>query len=174
MKIRPSIYLVSDTHFGHQKIEDWSKRKASHNEDIVKAWNSVIKKHDVVLHLGDLSMTNKETTSGWTKRLRGRKYLILGNHDNHSVSWYADCGFTVIPPALYFVKDKYENRKYICFTHEPIKPLPEGWFNIHGHLHGDNHRGIKTTGKHFDVGVDAIGYQPVPLYSLLASIKKKI
>lgn len=174
MKIRPSIFLTADTHFGHQRIEDWCERKKSHNEDMVRKWNSVIKKQDVVLHLGDLTMTNKETTIGWTKRLKGRKYLIRGNHDGNSVSWYADCGFTVIPPSLYFIMDKYENKTYVCFTHEPIVPLPKGWFNIHGHLHGDDHRGIETSDSHFDVGVDSMGYKPIPLYDLLAQIKKKM
>lgn len=172
MRIRPDIFLTSDTHFGHQKMVEWGHRKESHNEDIVKAWNSAVGRDDTVLHLGDLSMANKESTLKWTLKLQGKKYLILGNHDGHSESWYKDCGFTILPNAYYKTHDKYGTDLRVLFTHEPVIPLPEKWFNIHGHLHGDSHRGIETTDHHFDVGVDPLGFKPMRLYQLLDIFKK--
>lgn len=171
MKIRPSIFLISDTHFGHQKMIDLGYRKESHNEDIIRNWNSVVSKKDVVLLLGDLTMVNKEETMKFTKRLNGRKYLILGNHDDNSSKWYKDCGFEVIPPAMYFSHTKYDEAVKVMFTHEPVLPLPVDWINIHGHLHGDNHRNIGTSSSHYDVSYDRI-HIPKPLYEILALFKK--
>lgn len=168
MKIRPNIFLTSDSHFGHQKMVEWGHRKETHNEDMVEAWNLVVGKDDVVLHLGDLTMCNKEQTQKWTLRLNGEKYLILGNHDDNSDKWYQDCGFTVIPDAHYDRHDRSGNLEHFLLTHEPIVPLPIGWYNIHGHLHGDKHRNIATSNYHFDVGVDAIGFKPKPLFEIMA------
>lgn len=171
MNIKPSIYLTSDTHFGHQSLVGWGERSESHNEDMVEAWNTVIGKHDTVLHLGDLSFVNKENTARWTHLLKGKKYLVRGNHDSASDTWFSYVGFTVLPALFETFKDKYGNSLKILFTHEPIFDLPDGWFNIHGHLHGDNHRNIITTKHHYDVGVDAHGYKPILLAKILDHFK---
>lgn len=174
MKITPDIFLTSDTHFGHQNMVNWGQRTASFNEDIVKAWNSVVSEKDTILHLGDLTMTNKANTKNWTDRLNGNKYLILGNHDDRSEAWYKDCGFTVIPDAHEGYTDKYDKWIDYLFTHEPISNLPENWFNVHGHLHGNEHRGIlPDKSKYIDVGVDAIGFTPKRLYEIMALLNTK-
>lgn len=168
MKIQPNMFLTADTHFGHHKMVDWGHRTETYNEDIVAAWNSVVHKDDVVLHLGDLTMSKKEETKRWTDQLMGTKFLIRGNHDGESDGWFRDCGFETIPASFRIFKDKYDNHYSVLFTHEPVQDLPDNWFNIHGHLHGNSHRGEKPTDRHFDVGVDAVGFTPVRLSELLS------
>ena len=168
MKITPQTFLIADTHFGHNKMVDiWGKRKASHNEDMVEAWNSVVGKHDVVLHLGDLTMTGKEETLKYTSRLRGKKYLIRGNHDEASDTWFSDVGFTTIPAAFQVFKDKYDKYQSVLFTHVPVADMPTNWFNIHGHLHGDAHRMKLKDARYFDVGADPLDFVPIKLYEVL-------
>lgn len=175
MKITPNIFLTADTHFGHSKIWDtWGHRKEGFEEEVIENWNVVVGKHDVLLHLGDLTLTNKEKTIGWTSQLRGRKYLIRGNHDSGSDTWYRDCGFEVIPNAYQRFGQKDGSYIHVLFTHEPVLGLLKGWFNIHGHLHGDKHRGIDTTPSHYDVGMDACGLKPVKLSEILADFKEII
>lgn len=176
MNIRPSIFVTADTHFGHVKLVDiWGRRKPDHNEVMIERWNAIVGKRDVVLHLGDLTMLGKHETMAYTSQLNGIKYLVRGNHDEASDTWYKDCGFTVIPPCFQQFRDKYENWFNILFTHIPVHPLPgEDWFNIHGHLHGDNHRGHKPTPRHFDVGVDPNDLTPVRLSTLLDEIKSTL
>lgn len=174
MNIRPSIFLTADTHFGHEKqVNLWGKRPPQFEELIIEKWNSVVHKHDIVLHLGDLTMTNKEQTIKWTHQLNGEKYLIRGNHDEASDSWYRDCGFEVIPGAFQIFKDKYDHYFNVFFTHVPVAPLPAGdWFNIHGHLHGDHHRRMEGINDHYyDVGVDPRAYLPVRLSDVLNEFK---
>ncbi len=167
MNITENIWLTSDTHFGHTKMYDFfDLRKEGFEEEIIAKWNSVVGKHDVVLHLGDLTMVGKEPTKKWTTRLRGRKYLILGNHDRgRGAKWFNDCGFIVIPPAFY-IHNEFDGKKYV-FTHEPVLPLPPDWFNIHGHLHGNSHRKVITTASHYDVGVDCNNLTPIRLKDVL-------
>ncbi len=166
MNINERVWLTSDTHFGHTKMYDFfDLRKKGFEEEIIAKWNSKIGKHDVVLHLGDLTMVGKEETIKWTSRLRGRKYMIKGNHDNRSDQWFADCGFTVIPPVFY-IHNPFGVERYI-FTHEPVLNLPDNWYNIHGHLHGNSHRKVETTPQHIDVGVDCNDLYPIQLADVL-------
>lgn len=182
MTIKPNIFLTSDTHFGHQSIVDWGHRKPTHNEDMIASWNACIRKeqHPVILHLGDLTFANRDQTEQWVKQLGGEKYLIKGNHDNKSDKWYQDLGFTVIPPAYFQFQDKYGKWYRVLFTHEPVMPLPfdqrhtgDEWFNIHGHLHGDNHRNIFTTENHFDVGTDAHNHGLLQLAQIMSFFKSR-
>lgn len=167
MIIRPSIFLTADTHFGHSKTyTHWKQRFEGFEEMIVKDWNRVVNKKDIVLHLGDLTLCNKEKTQYYTSRLNGKKYLILGNHDSHSITWYRECGFTVIPACFWIYKDKYENYTKFLFTHIPVDPLPENWFNLHGHCHGNSHRGELPTIRHCDVGIDIFN-KPIQLFEII-------
>lgn len=167
MKITPQIYVTSDTHFGHKNMIKWGHREEGFDQKLVDVWNSIVFKKAIVLHLGDLTMCNKETTLKYTSQLNGQKFLILGNHDKNSVTWYKDIGFTVIPNAYY----QHKGSHYL-FTHEPVESLPADWFNIHGHLHGngnrlDETRWIAESKQHIDVGVDPMQYKPVQLLQLM-------
>lgn len=172
MKIKPDIFLTSDTHFGHTRLwQEWG-RKENFEEIIIENWNKLVKKDDIVLHLGDLSLANKEKTKFWTSRLNGRKYLIRGNHDSNSDSWYKECGFDTIPNALKHFGLKDDTYMKVLFTHIPEPNLPEGWFNVHGHLHGDKHRGEAPNKiQYYDVGVDACDFKPIRLWQVLGELK---
>ena len=138
---------------------------------MIEKWNEVVGKHDIVLHLGDLTLSNKEKTKEWTDQLNGEKYLIEGNHDRLRHTWYSDCGFEVIPMAYQKFGQKNGSHLNVLFTHEPVLNLPKGWFNIHGHLHGDDHRGISTTPYHYDAGVDANELKPIKLSEILSEFQ---
>ena len=172
MKLTPQFYLIADLHFGHSGIEKY--RVKDYHDLIAKNWNNVISKNDNVLVLGDLTLTSKEKSIDYFKKLRGNKFLIRGNHDGHSVTWYKDCGFRVVEPIYNVFKDKYDKRYHVLFTHVPVITLPEGWFNIHGHIHRGVHRDYDLTERHINLSAEAIDYTPVPLYKLLSNIKKNV
>ena len=92
-----NTWIISDTHFGHENIIKYCNRPFSSVEEMdarmIKLWNNVVKKNDIVYHLGDFGVGNKEYISKIVSKLNGRIFLILGNHDSHPVKWYYDCGF---------------------------------------------------------------------------------
>lgn len=159
-------------------MTEYQGRNVGFEEEIIKEWNSVVSKTDTVVVLGDLAMGKKDKIQPWTNRLKGKKYLVLGNHDSGTDSFYSYCDFTVVPDLHEAFRDKYDNWAHYLFTHEPVFGLPDGWINVHGHLHGNTHRQCEENKKprekdmHFDVGVDAIGYKPIRLFEIMSRMKK--
>lgn len=85
----PSVFLTSDTHFGHagvcrfltstgEKLRPWDNPEEM-DEEMVKRWNETVKPTDKVYHLGDVVINRKALTI--MHRLNGDKVLIKGNHD---------------------------------------------------------------------------------------------
>ena len=171
MKLTSNFYLTADTHFFHNALLHLTSRPENFDEMIVENWNKVVTKREKVLHLGDLSLGNKEKTMAISKRLRGEKYLIRGNHDGKGQTWFRECGFEVVEKIYKVFTNEYDQRIPVLFTHAPVLDLPRGWFNIHGHLHSNkpisddsNHRGIILNNQYYDVGVDAHNFKLVKLY----------
>lgn len=66
------IWLISDTHFNHANILKFTDSRTGlpvrpgfesvdhMNEHMIERWNSVVKPGDIVYHLGDVVMGNKE------------------------------------------------------------------------------------------------------------------
>ena len=84
------IWIVSDTHFGHNNMLKFKDKDNNPirpgfstveemDEHMIECWNSVVKDGDIVYHLGDVFFDNGHTV---LPRLKGRKRLLLGNHDN--------------------------------------------------------------------------------------------
>ena len=167
MIIKPTTFVISDFHFYHENIIEYANRPMDFGELIVRKWNETNGMNDDVLFLGDLTFKGKELTKRYTDKLWGNKYMLLGNHDNKSVSWYQDCGFIVINPVYKtFVNSKGKFPTLI--THEPVQDLPKGWFNIHGHIHGGTHREYPLTERHFNVSCEPLGYKPIQIFEIVS------
>lgn len=104
-------------------------------EQLVKNWNNVVGKDDLVWHLGDFALGGKqhETIPNIRSRLNGRINLVLGNHDNHSMKFYYDAGFDKV-----YDKPIITN-EFIILSHQPIEFLNDNcpFFNVYGHVHDD-------------------------------------
>ena len=53
------VYLISDTHFYHNKIGKYCGRPDNWFDLIINNWNRTVKNSDIVLHLGDFSFGGK-------------------------------------------------------------------------------------------------------------------
>ena len=133
----PSVFLVSDTHFGHAgvcrftesdgvtKIRPWTDPDEM-DEEMVKRWNETVKPSDKVYHLGDVVINRKSLSI--MHRLNGDKVLIRGNHDIFRDDEY----------RLYFRELRaYHVMNGMILSHIPVHEDSLGRFgvNIHGHLH---------------------------------------
>ena len=135
----PSVFLVSDTHFGHAgvcrfvrndgvtKLRPWDTADEM-DEFMVRAWNERVRPTDKVYHLGDVVINRKAL--GIMRRLNGDKVLIRGNHDIFKDTDYRE----------HFRELRaYHVMNGMILSHIPIHSESLGRFgvNIHGHLHAN-------------------------------------
>ena len=135
----PSVFLVSDTHFGHTgvcrfvrndgvtKLRPWDTAEEM-DEFMVKAWNERVRPTDKVYHLGDVVINRKAL--GIMRRLNGDKVLIRGNHDIFRDTDYRE----------HFRELRaYHVMNGMILSHIPIHTESLGRFgvNIHGHTHAN-------------------------------------
>lgn len=141
----PAIFLVSDTHFGHEKTCTVFKRADGSplrpfasaeemDEHMIAAWNERVKPTDKVYHLGDVVINRKALKT--LARLNGDKVLIRGNHDI----------FPDVEYREYFRELRaYHVMNGMIFSHIPVHPESLGRFgvNLHGHLHANRVKKIR-------------------------------
>ena len=80
-------YYAADLYFHHPKAIDMDKRPFVDLEDmhaqLINNWNKKVLKTDTVYILGDFSFCKKaEKVNELLRVLKGKKYLIRGNHDD--------------------------------------------------------------------------------------------
>jgi len=121
-----TIFLTSDTHFGHANIIKLSNRPfrdVQHmNEMLIKNWNSVVGPEDHVYHLGDVALGTFEDSIKCLGRLNGIKHLVTGNHDR----MFIDPDVKNIERAT-----KYKER-FLPQYAEYFKYIEEGTFDSEG------------------------------------------
>lgn len=156
------IWVISDTHFGHQNIIGYCNRPYRNyllmDKDIVERWNSVVKPDDIVYHLGDVYMQcSKDYIENTLGRLNGRKRLILGNHDNGK-DQILQRYFQKIMMWRMFPEFN------ILLTHVPVheSSLRETMVNVHGHIHDKP----SPKGPYKCVCVEQINYIPINIEDL--------
>lgn len=172
LNITLDTWIVSDTHFGHDNIVRYCNRPTNHEQIIVQNWNSVVADAEDVLHLGDL-IFNSNRGSVYARQLKGRKFLLKGNHDKGSAAWFQDRGFTKLLGNKIFWP---YGKKRVLFSHEPdASDIP--WdINIHGHIHNNGYHGniptdLDLTRDYRNVSVEVMDYTPVRLREILEGDK---
>lgn len=176
------IWFTSDLHLGHESIIRMQNRPFSDveemNNELIHHINSVVKPTDKLYILGDVSHhISAEETSELIRRIHGRKYLIFGNHD--LVQNPEKCPYN---PALFefegfYLKLNAQGQNFILM-HYPLLSWDKarnGSVMLHGHIHSDpsyNEREITSGIRRYDVGMDANGYYPVSLDTVLDWVKR--
>lgn len=168
-----TIFLISDTHFGHVKMLEFLRADGTRvrrefsnvkemDEAMVERWNTTVKPQDHVYHLGDFTMDHK-LVAKYARQLNGHKRLVLGNHDHYDPRVYYDAGF----------KKVYSSRSIegLVLTHIPIHFLSIplwGLGNVHGHTHAEPAYGP----EYQNVSVEQINYTPIALETVKARFLK--
>lgn len=156
-------WLITDTHFFHDKMVEFCGRPADHTERIMARWIEMVGWTDPIFHLGDIMLGSgrKNRMKEIITALPGHKTLVRGNHDKESLSWYMANGWHSAVEGLLY--------RDIWITHCPAKVLPEGAvINIHGHHHNNGHRSWEfEKGKpepwHHLLAIENTDYRPVDL-----------
>lgn len=178
------IYFTSDTHFCHSNIINLSQRPFRHvdemNQCLIQNWNAYLSEYDEIYILGDFAYKGATgAVNNILTRLKGKKYLIRGNHD----LFIDDVSFDT--SAFEWIKDyyvlDYKKLKFVLF-HYPILEW-QGFFGDAIHLYGHVHNSSKSPEqakrlsvlgpRAVNVGVDVNDYFPVSIESILKRVIKK-
>ena len=174
MKSKLNIFVISDNHFNHWKINKYCNRKFKNleemNEIMIKKWNSTIRPQDLIIHLGDIVFTKgkSENIKNILKQLKGKKILVMGNHDRKNKTWYLTNGFDFVCDRMIW---RYNNRK-ILFIHNKNSATYNDYrtcdFIICGHSHNKGKMyNRKRKSILVNVSVEQVNYTPQLLISIL-------
>jgi calcineurin-like phosphoesterase family protein len=177
------IYFTADTHFNHSNVINLCDRPfdtiEQMNKVLTENWNSCVTNRDEIYILGDfIFRKNGVEANEIIRKLKGKKYLIRGNHDKYiDSSDFDKSGFEWIQDyyALY-----YKKLKFVLF-HYPICEW-DGYFRDSIHLYGHVHHGgnspeqqkrLEALGhRAINVGVDVHDYYPVSIEAILKMVEQ--
>ena len=181
----PKRFVIADTHFSHKNILTFEphyrgarfKNVEEMDEFIIKQWNETVAPEDTVYHLGDVAFADGIKH---IKRLNGKKFLVMGNHDNNlSLNQWKEVGFENV---FGFQKLKNNGFEFIL-THCPLHPDEISYYpnatNVHGHIHSRlvflNHlTGVSVDGRYINVGVELTDFKPVDVDDLFTFYNKTL
>jgi calcineurin-like phosphoesterase family protein len=145
------------------------------NEALITNWNALVSKVDEIYILGDFLYKDSGIHANeFLKRLKGKKYLIKGNHEKYLTSGNFDAS------AFEWVKDyhvlNYKDARFILF-HYPILEW-QHYFKKSAHLYGHIHNNesnarkvyanLESPERAINVGVDVNNYYPVNAETIYA------
>lgn len=179
-----NYYITTDTHLGHNGIH--KHRVEDYEERIIKHLKYTIQENDVLIHLGDVVFNDGNK---WMEQLNSipcRKWLVKGNHDKRTYTWYINNGFDFIGETINLKLYGYN----ILLSHVPQRldnmttigsDLVESCIdiNIHGHFHNTDHRSKDPyynsllCDKHYCLALEYNDYRPFKLDKLIKNFRNK-
>lgn len=178
--------FYSDPHFGHTNILKHANRPFTsieeHDYELVERYNRVITRSStLVLWLGDCfwhAGKDPDRTRELLSSMRGRKALLLGNHDGPMFKM-AGLGFEFVAERLHMV---IAGREVVACHYPDAGGLIRPWDSKFEHLaprlapgrfvmHGHTHVRYKRQDNRIHVGVDAWDYTPAQRYEIEELLK---
>ena len=115
-------YFIADCHFFHDKLNTVMDRRGfadaeELNAYMLEKWNARVRSTDDVFILGDLSVGNAEQTNELLSKLKGKLYLVEGNHDRFTKNKKYDASrFEWIRPYA----ELRDHKRKLILCHYPI------------------------------------------------------
>lgn len=161
-------YFTSDLHLGHRNIIRLCNRPFATieemDETLIRNWNAKVTNGDPVYILGDLLFRNEKPAEEYLKQLKGKKHLIIGNHDR---DWVKKCNlkdFFESVNNLHFISD---GKRQMTLCHYPMMSWPHmtRCYMVFGHIHGNTDADywplIRENDLMLNAGADVNGFAPV-------------
>ena len=161
-----NVFFVSDSYFMHKNIIEYCDRPFKTvdemNSVMIKNWNNVVGKDDIVFHAGDFCFGSMDTWNYLLNALNGKKYFSAGNHDKSIPS---DKFIDV--QQMFNIRimgdEEVSDGQRITVCHYPMR----AWYQSHrdswqlfGHAHGRFPK-EKLHPNQLDVGVDCHEFTPI-------------
>lgn len=163
-----NIFFTSDTHFFHQNIIKFCRYDKFQTLDemhdtLITNWNSVVKKGDIVYHLGDVTFKQHNEFFTLWRKLNGSKRLIVGNHDDLTPRFVGQFHHVNLWSGKKFAK-----HNFVC-THVPLRE--DQMRGVEINVHGHTHEKVIDSPRHLNICVEQTNYTPVHLDELIARCK---
>jgi calcineurin-like phosphoesterase family protein len=185
-----TLWLTSDTHFGHANIIRYCGRPFrtvdEMDAELVRRWNERVGAGDVVWVLGDVALGSIKRSLELVSTLHGELHLVSGNHDRcwpgnrKHERWlerYRDAGFVeivtrteidlgegMVLPACHF---PYSGDSMDRDRFDEYRPVDDGRWLLHGHVHEK----WQVEGRQINVGTDVWDYAPVDAATVRALVR---
>lgn len=153
------------------------------NNQMINRWNSKVKENDIVYCLGDFVWgfeKNKYILKQITSKLKGRKFLIKGNHDHFKNIDYFEAGFEWVGD-IYKQNFVLNNENYyFVLCHYAMKFWDRshyGSYHLFGHEHFkreinfDLYKKLQLSTRCFNVCSDGNNYYPYSLEQIILQLK---
>ena len=170
-----NYWITTDTHFNHEKMVTKFKTRDKGFEDKILRGFKILSEEDIFIHLGDVSFGRDVYWNSIIGKLTCKKWLLIGNHDKHSIPWYLKHGWDFVVHSMTLKLMGHT----ILFSHVPEPFTGENYtINIHGHFHDNDHRyrepylvKIKNDRQHL-LAIENNNYQLFNLNSVLRDFEK--
>lgn len=151
-------YYISDLHILHKNVcgegNNFDNRPFETMKEMIEYikyhWNKKITNVDDVYILGDMCWKENEEAIQFVSTLKGKKHLILGNHDRCKDGRYAQQFVEIVPYKE--VKEFINGKQYrLILSHYPImfwnhqhrlKDNVPVNIHLYGHLHNSQEEAI--------------------------------
>ena len=166
-------FFTSDQHLGHKNIIRLCNRPFETLEEmnnvLIERWNAKVKDNDRVFVLGDLFF-RAAAPEQMRKQLKGRKTLILGNHDH---SWTGKGDLTRYFEGVHTMLETSDGEHALTLCHYPMMTFNHCMraYMIHGHIHGNTNADywpyLQAHERILNASVEVNNYEPVTFKELV-------
>lgn len=136
------------------------------NGVLIANWNSQVTNGDTVYIMGDLFFRTTDAEP-LIKQLKGKKHLIIGNHDN---SWLKKLDVSKYFESVERLKVFGNGKCKVTLCHYPMMSF-EGDYLIYGHIHNNKNDTywplLRTMDNALNACVEVNGYMPVIFEDLI-------
>lgn len=135
---------ISDTHFGHANCIRHDNRPFENVEEMdrimIELWNKRVHKDDNVYIIGYLIFRSDKDETWYLEKLKGKKHLIKGNHDDKLLKNEKAMSYFESVDRIAGVQDNLDGENIqIVLCHYPMVEWYKsrhGSWHIYGHIHG--------------------------------------
>ena len=172
------VYYISDLHFGHENIIKLCSRPFKNidemDEELIRCWNEKVTNADRVYIVGDVVWKGKGAEN-YLPRLKGKKVLIRGNHDDKLLS---GGGAKYFEDVLSYAEVR-EGGRTITLCHYPMVEWRDslklgskklGWL-VFGHIHNNylpRYRDVLIQPHALNASAEVVGYAPATFDELIS------
>jgi len=173
-----SNLYISDLHLGHHNVLRFDNRPfetiEQMDEALIYLWNKKVTKTDDVWIVGDFSYRAEKDPSWYLEQLKGRKHLIIGNHDKAILKSEKALSYFETVDKMQFITD---NGEKVILCHFPMAEwngFHRGSYHVYGHIHNRKNEAyefMKTRDCALNAGCMINYFQPASLRELIANNK---